>query len=153
MWRTTSAGRIDGVVTPAAWSRIDPHEHLHGSFQGLVDPRDGIVYMPGRAGIKRSADRGDTWEWELHYVPGETYSPEWVSNIVATDRYLYASNLFDPLLYRGVRGGEWELYAPTPDAMDQGPGVFGCASSFDGTHWVLVMGAAGSGMWRYVEPE
>jgi hypothetical protein len=155
IWRTTTAGRVEGVVSPDAWEKVDPHEHLHGAFQGFVDPRSGSVYMPGRAGIRRSDDRGATWDWELHHVPGETFAPAWVSNITATDRYLYASNLFDPLLYRGPRDGdgEWEIYAPTPEAMTTGPAPFGYATSFDGRHWIIVLGAAGSGIWRYVEPE
>lgn len=146
MWKTDTAGRVNGEISVDAWRKVDDHEHLHGSFAAYIDPRNGYIYAPGIGGIKRSADEGETWE---------TVYREDASNVVATDRFLYGSYHYGPRLIRAPRdtGKNWMSYTEEPPAMEQAAPPYGAATSFDGEHWIIVMAADSHGLWRYVEPK
>ena len=107
---------------------------------------NGYIYAPGYGGIKRSTDEGETWEF--------VHEAQWVSNVVATERYLYGSYSWGPDLIRAEKTNDtvWEAYTDTPADMAQAAPPYGAAASFDGTHWIIVMSADDNGVWRYVEP-
>jgi hypothetical protein len=146
VWKTSTAGRVGGKIDPAAWKRVDDHEHAHGSFQHYLDPRSGALYVPGYHGVKRSTDKGDTWEW----VDENT---GYTSSVIGTENYLYSNYRDGPTLRRASRsdGTDWAAYAAEPEGMRGAP-PYGNAASFDGQHWILVQGGHQSGLWRYVEP-
>lgn len=147
IWKTNSAGRIDGKISTKAWRPVDELRHLHGSFQSYTDPSTGALYAPGLGGIKRSADGGDTWVY-VHEV-GHV-----VSNVIGTERFLYSNFLYGPDLLRASKREDtrWESYTTPPASLVEGAPPFGAAASFDGAHWVIVMSASRHGVFRYVEP-
>jgi hypothetical protein len=146
MWRTETAGRVNGQINTAAWKRVDDLEHSHGAFQPYIDPKNGAIYIPGLHGTKRSTDRGLTWQY-VHM------NGNFVSSVVATDRFLYCNTRPGPALLRAPRadGMPWTPYTPEPMGMIGAP-PYGTATSFDGQHWIIVQGGHVSGLWRYVEP-
>ncbi len=146
IWKTTTAGRVSGAVSTSAWKNVDTLEHPHGSFQAYVDPAVGTMYFPGRGGIKRSDDHGDTWKF-VQTNSGYT------SSIAASAKYFYSSFREGPTLLRADRSDDmtWASYGDTPATL-LGPPPLGTALSYDGQHWIMVMGGGLSGLWRYVEP-
>jgi hypothetical protein len=145
IWRTTTAGRVNGVIDTAAWTKVDPLEHMHGSFLSYTDPATGFVFAPGQGGIKRSTDQGATWSWV--YQMGS-----YVSNVFSTDRYLYASLTGTGVLRADkTNPTQWTTDATAP-SFGSSPSPYGTATAFDGTNWIICMGAKTYGLWRYVEP-
>jgi hypothetical protein len=145
MWKTATAGRVGGVISAAAWKRVDTLEHPHGSFQPVVTP-DG-VYVAGYHGIKRSKDKGDTWV-SVYDFGGE------MSSVVATGNFLYSNHLTVPNLVRASLQSDtnWASYATTPAGFIKGAAPFGTAVCSDGTHWYMVVDAGDSAkIWRYTE--
>lgn len=146
LWRTTTAGRVNGVVSPDAWTRVSGVGHTHGSFQAFVTPE--AIYLPGRGGIFRSEDKGATWDNVLNL--GGNY----MDSVIGTERYLYANAFYAPELKRATvaAGDDWKDYADLPGSMNTGPAPHGAAASFDGTNWVVLTANDGDGIWRYREP-
>ena len=146
IWKTTTAGRVDGKIDPAAWKKVDTHEHAHGSFQHYLDPKSGVLYVPGFNGVRRTKDKGDTWDWAEQ-------NSGYTSSVIGTENYLYSNYRDGPKLLRATRsdGSDWAKYADEPEGMRGAP-PYGNAASFDGQHWILVLGGHRSGLWRYVEP-
>jgi hypothetical protein len=147
LWKTSTAGRVDGQISTAAWTKVDAHEHLHGGFQPYFDVDTGALYVPGFHGIRRTTDFGDTWTWAYE-------NTSYMSSVVATDDYMYANYRNGPSLLRASKDDDttWESYTETPGAMSEASPPYGVKASFDGEHWVLVMAASDAGVWRYVEP-
>jgi hypothetical protein len=150
-WRTTTAGRVGGTISTAAWQQVDKVEHTHGAYQGFVDSAHSAVYNAGTRGggdygIYRSTDSGATWSSVYRGDSGD---------IVATGTYLYSSYLLNPNPVRTARtdGVHWAAYTTTPTAMvgQLGPGTQTVASSSDGTHWYIINNVNDGGVWRYVE--
>jgi hypothetical protein len=146
VWRTTTAGRVNGVVSPDAWTRVSSAGHTHGSFQAFVTPE--AIYIPGKGGIFRSTDKGATWD--NVYDVGQNF----MDSVIGTERYLYANAFYAPELKRASAdtGSDWEDYTDLPGGMGQGPAPHGAATSFDGSNWVVITANDDSGIWRYVEP-
>lgn len=46
VYRTTTAGRVNGEISEAAWTKVAPFQHGHGFFTPWVDPRNGDIYFP-----------------------------------------------------------------------------------------------------------
>jgi hypothetical protein len=143
VWKTSSAGRVNGAVSPAAWKCVDPMLHVHGAFQPLVTA--SAVYVPGMDGIKRSTDNGETWTL--------VYNSQ-MSSVAATANYLYANSFYSIDFRRSSikDGSTWSTYTAKPADLTTGAAPFGNGVSFDGTHWILVIGCDSDGLWRYVEP-
>jgi hypothetical protein len=145
IWRTTSAGRMNGAISPAAWTKVDDLVHEHGSYQPYVDPTSGDIYSPGLHGIKRSTDHGATWS--SVYTNGG-----YMSGVIATKKFLYASDLYGVELVRSdASGNMFSPYTTKPDDMKYGSAPYGNAASFDGAHWIIVTGNI-DGLFRYIEP-
>lgn len=146
IWKTSTAGRVGGKIDPAAWKKVDTHEHAHGSFQHYLDPKSGVLYVPGFNGVRRTTDKGDTWDWAEQ-------NSGYTSSVIGTENYLYSNYRDGPQLRRATRssGTDWAKYADEPEGMLGAP-PYGNAASFDGQHWILVLGGHKSGLWRYVEP-
>jgi hypothetical protein len=146
VWKTSTAGRINGQPSPDAWKRVDPAEHVHGSFTAAVV--DGVPYVPCGQGIRRSTDKGETWEWAY---TGST-SMSWV---VKTESYMYSDWLMGPNLNRSAidDGMNWEKYGNSPAEMkgNLGPGTNTVAASSDGKRWYIVDFNNDGGVWRYIE--
>jgi hypothetical protein len=147
LWRTTTAGRVNGEVSPDAWERVSEIGHTHGSFQGLV-LADSTIYIPGSGGIHKSTDRGATFD--NVYDTGGNY----MDSVIATDRFLYANSFYYPTMQRAPRDSDddWTEYHQVPSGMTTGPAPHGAASTFDGTNWILMTANDRGGLWRYVEP-
>jgi hypothetical protein len=145
LYRTTSAGRADGSPSPGAWELVSDVGHTHGSFQAFVGPE--AIYAPGRGGIIRSTNSGETW---TNVYDGASY----MDSVIGTERHLYANAFYEPSLRRATRadGTDWEEYAERPEGMSLGPAPHGAAASFDGEHWVILTANDDAGIWRYVEP-
>jgi hypothetical protein len=84
-----------------------------------------------------------------------------MTNIVATDRYLYTNFLSgSPQLTRvpiddPIGAEKWNLsYTTAPADMHEGGAPFGMAASRDLSigKWVIIAGTYKSGIWKYVEP-
>lgn len=160
IWRTTTAGRVDGEISTAAWTKVDDLEHAHGSHQNVITA-DGTIYATGNNNGARSLDDGATWE---HFTMGSwagehQFEGSNMTNIAATERYLYTSYLSYPDLARApidapIGAEAWDVaYCETPAEMHEGGAPFGMAVSYDPSllAYVIVSGTYGSGMWKYIE--
>lgn len=143
IFKTSTAGRVNGRPSPSAWKKVDDMPHYHGSMQAQIV--NGVIYIPGNGGIKRSTDKGDTWEY--------VYQSDWMSGVVATGRFLYADYMLGPNLLRSpINDGEnWTKYCETPSQLDNGSNDYGLAAATDGQRWYIVSGNFTAGLWRYVE--
>jgi hypothetical protein len=150
-WRTTTAGRLNGAISTAAWTQVSHCEHGHGCWQGYVDPTTKAVYNTGTAGtsygVFRSLDSGATWE--------NVYAGD-ASHLVATEQYLYSDYLLGPNLKRAPRANPtaWSSYGAAPSGMtgELGPGTSTHAAATDGSNWYVLAAMNGGGIWRFVEP-
>lgn len=79
IWRTTTAGRVGGAVSPSAWTQVARNgdggigtnaEHAHGSFTPL-SLGDAGWYAPAWRTIVRSPDQGATWS---DLFPGDSWA-------------------------------------------------------------------------------
>lgn len=146
-YRTTTGGRVGGVPSKAAWTKVDDTTHCHGGFTPFIDPVDCSFTMAGSDGIKRTTDQGATWT---------QLSAQNACTLVGTPNTLHASMLFN------TWGGRFDLRAPSsapvtytfPTPWDGAP-PYGAASAFDAAHqqWVLLMTQYGGGIWRLTEPQ
>jgi hypothetical protein len=146
IWKTTTAGRVDGAVSAAAWRRVDGLEHAHGSFGAFRDSYTGAIYVPGEWSVKRTTDDGETWT--------AVSEGQGICNLTGTPTHLYGNCLSGPNLLRAdlTNDSTWASYTTAPADMRQGSPPFGMATTFDGSHWIIVMSADDNGVWRYIEP-
>jgi hypothetical protein len=159
IFRTTTAGRVNGAISVNAWQKVDGTTHAHGAFTPWKDPNSANLYFPTGRGILRTGDGGATWT--PIYNVGQ-------STLVVTAKYFYASSLFQPPLLRAPfdNPSTWmTIPNPTNAAFGKSWDVvpYGAAASFDGKNWVIVqatysapccnspVGKSGY-LWRYVEP-
>jgi hypothetical protein len=170
IWRTTTAGRVggtaaakyrDGTISNAAWTKVDNLEHTHGSHENIV-LKTGTILAAGTNTGARSTDGGATW---THFTNGVWAKPfDWqgssMTNIGATDKFIYTNYLYNPTLARApladpIGADKWNhSYCETPAAMKEGGAPFGMATTYnpDTKQWVIIAGANGSGIWKYIEP-
>jgi photosystem II stability/assembly factor-like uncharacterized protein len=141
-WRTTDAGD--------SWTQVDANEHVHGNSQ--VFQRDGYLFMAGVYsalgwGVLRSSDFGATWEHVgstggmgvVYGTPNNVYSQSaGASNGVIEQNTAQSAPL---------PGDSW-----TTAALPMTNGPKRAATTFDGTHYIIVGGNWNAGIWRYVEP-
>ncbi|HZX93216.1 MAG TPA: hypothetical protein VFE90_01780 [Myxococcales bacterium] len=146
-FRTTTAGRKNGVPDPTAWTKVLDAYHTHGGAQSFVDPQNGVIYSPSVGGMWRSEDHGATW--------AKVYGQD-MSSVFATPNYLYGTNYYlngtaSVYYVRSPRGDgkTWTQYT-NPTGMG-GWGPFWGGVSYDGSHWVMVTPNNNSGLWRYIE--
>jgi hypothetical protein len=147
MWLTTSGG--------SAWSRVNDIEHVHGCSQ-VCNAGGGVLYAAGMSvnpgtGVFRSMDAGATWS---------KVDDSKENGVFATKNHLYASygwatgaamyNDGAPRLSVAAATGSGWVSVNAPTGMWNG--AKRAATSFDGTHYVIVSGNWGAGLWRYIEP-
>lgn len=146
VYRTTTAGRQDGVITTAAWTQVDTSLHCHGGFTPWIDPTDCSLFIVGSEGVKRSSDRGASWEM---VYPGHGCT------ISGSPDLLFISDLFKPDAVR------LDLRESPPAAVPfqfepdwSGITPFGTASAYDAANdrWVILATQYGGGVWRTVVP-
>ncbi|MDX2055806.1 MAG: hypothetical protein SFV15_25610 [Polyangiaceae bacterium] len=152
IWRTTTAGRKDGVISPDAWIDVHAMPHFHGSMSNVIV--DGVIYLAGRDGILRSRDRGATWT-------NVCSSCGYMSGLVATNTYLYAdfmladqqSGAVKLLRARRDADTQWDTYTNRPAGLSVGAGASDMAldATFDGQRWYLLSANFSAGLWRYCE--
>jgi hypothetical protein len=158
IYRTTTAGRVNGQISAAAWTLVDPMEHMHGAFTPWFDSANHALYFAGTRGIKRSTDGGASWT---------TVSANTASTLVATKDFIYAQTLYSSNIQRASRADptQWKPF-PVPNTPEWWGGVppFAAASAFDGQHWVIVQANRGQynnnqlplvrngELWRFIEP-
>jgi hypothetical protein len=130
-----------------SWTHVNKQQHFHGSHQAFVDAVNHVVVNPGAFGIFRSTDAGLTWD---------SVSSNMSNTMIGTAAKLYAtasyaSGAYAPRLQQAARvpGTSW-MSGDTPNAMTNGAARF--ATTFDGTHHIVVSANWRAGMWRYVEP-
>ncbi len=146
-WRTADGG--------TSWARVDKNEHPHGSSQ-LYQPGSGVVYMAGAYsdlgwGALRSNDYGQHW---THVGAVRN-----LTNVAGTPSKVYsmfgwaigAGQTVDPSLEVAQQQGTGVWTSPgTPSTMSQGPAAI--ATTFDGTHSVILTANYNAGLWFYTEP-
>jgi hypothetical protein len=163
IYRTTTAGRVNGVISESAWTQVSTFTHAHGSFTPWFDAKGGSLYFPGSGvfpiqGIQQSSDGGATWTSVFSKTP--------VGWVVGTQKWMYASELGGPDVLRATTSApsQWTAQAPAPgpDWWGEFP-PYGVATSFDGQHSIIVAAAYDQTMnngppmvngdiWRYIEP-
>jgi hypothetical protein len=162
IWRTTTAGRVDGEISTAAWTKVDSLEHAHGSHQNVV-LADGTLLVTGNINGAISTDDGATW---THFTEDNAWSPphqfesSQMTNLAVTDRYVYTNFMANTVMARApidrlVGAANWDIaYCEKPPGLTVGGAPFGMASSFDARNglWVIVAGSYADGIWKYIEP-
>lgn len=142
MYRTTTAGRIDGVITTDAWQQVDTSLHCHGGFTPWIDPTDCSLAIAGSEGTKRTYDEGATWE---------LVDPSAGCTIAGSPDLWFVSGLFSSYAQRlDIR--ETPAVATPFDFVGDWQGVppFGTATAWDdaNAHWVILATQYGGGVWR-----
>jgi hypothetical protein len=160
-YRTTTAGRSGGQISKAAWTQVDPMEHIHGSFTPWKDTVNGYIYFAVKSGLKRTHDGGATWT---------SIDSGQLSTLMGTATNIYVEG-GDPTVRRAAisNATTWSA-ATSPVDADGWGGVppFGAVSVTDGRKWVLLQAMYGrcsnncqparspllsnGEIWRYVEP-
>jgi hypothetical protein len=155
--RTTTAGRVNGVISEAAWTQVDTLEHIHGAFNPWFDAKSSTLYFPGKTGVHSTSDGGVTWS-PIYTMP--------MSTMVATDTTVFTSVLGDK--------HEWQAPVDNVASLAQLPSMpptfgnsippYGAVSVFDGTHWVVLEVTrnqpssdnksllSNGEIWRYIQP-
>jgi hypothetical protein len=142
MYRTTTAGRVDGVISTEAWTQVDTSLHCHGAFTPWIDPTDCSVVIAGSEGTKRTFDQGATWE---------LVDPNGACTVSGSPDLWFISGLFSPSARRlDIReepvastpydfGGDWQGIPP-----------YGTATAWDeaNAQWVILATQYGGGVWR-----
>lgn len=155
IWRTTTAGRVGGSVSPLAWTKVSSAEHAHGSFTP-ARTASGVWYAPAWVEIVKSSDLGATWDAVASGNWPGTFQGVRATAIAATAAHLYLNYFSDSTQARATLADDtqWDLaYAPATDALGSNP--FGSASALDAASgsWVVLMGDHARGIvWRYFEP-
>lgn len=143
IYRTTTAGRLQGVITPDAWQQVDTSLHCHGGFTPWIDPTDCSVAIAGSEGVKRTYDQGATWEQIAGGNNGCT--------IAGSPDLWFVSGLFTTYAQRiDVREAP-PVAVPYDHAPDwQGVPPFGAASAWNEAtgQWVILVTQYGGGVWR-----
>jgi len=158
-YRTTTAGRVNGVISEAAWTQVNNFTHSHGSFTPFIDKKNDVLYFPGEndfpvQGVRRSADHGATWV--------SIYDKSPVGMLIGTGSHMYASWLGGNSVLSGAIGDTPNFMSSMPAGFTGSVPPYGAATSFDGHHWVAIVAqyltsqnnmATGNGeLWRYIEP-
>jgi hypothetical protein len=152
IYRTTTAGRVAGVIDVDAWTQVHTDEHRHGSFTPWYDAANGFLYFPCEGGVQRSGDGGATWT-EIYGSP--------VSSLVATPNTVWGTLLGSSLWLEGDVDASVSLSSATPPTGwgGGGPAPYSGVSVFDGTRHVVVMATKvndpptlNGEIWRYLEP-
>jgi hypothetical protein len=145
IWRTTTAGRVDGNISTAAWENVDDLEHVHGAFNPTKVGT--TLYAAGDPGIRRSTDDGATWT--------SVYATQ-TTGLIATENYIYADFILGHDLIRASVDADtsWATYGSNPEDMKGGlgPGTSTHVTSSDGAKRYVVINVNGGGTWRYIEP-
>jgi hypothetical protein len=164
IYRTTTAGRVNGVISESAWTQVSTFTHEHGSFTPWLDTKTNELYFPGGGvfpiqGIQRSGDGGATWTSVFSNAP-----TGWV---VGTQKWLYASEAGGPDVLRALPSDltQWPAMTPAPGpAWLGGLPPYGVVTTFDGQHSIIVSAAyaqspmvngmptVNGDIWRYIEP-
>lgn len=164
LWRTTTAGRVggtaaqkyrDGTISTAAWTKVAPLEHAHGSFGYWRSP-SGIWYIAAFQNIAKSDDQGATWQVLAGpgYWPG-TFAGVQSTNLVGTGSSLYSNYFQNPGNARASLADDtnwtFNYFSPAPQS---GGAPFGTAVAYASTigKYVILMGNYGGELWRYIEP-
>lgn len=142
MYRTTTAGRVDGVISTEAWTQVDTSLHCHGAFTPWIDPTDCSVAIAGSEGTKRTFDQGATWE---------LVDPNGACTVSGSPDLWFISGLFSTSARRlDIRE---EPVASTPFDFEgdwQGIPPYGTATAWDeaNAQWVILATQYGGGVWR-----
>jgi hypothetical protein len=159
VYRTATAGRVNGQISMNAWTRVDAMEHEHGAFTPWYDVAGKYLYFPTKQGVKRSNDGGASWT--------SVYSMGSMGTLVGTQKYLYGEALYQNNMWRAAASQPttWSTFAvPTAATWNGAVPPYGAASSFDGQHWVIVRSqyqhasnnslplVVNGEIWRYIEP-
>jgi hypothetical protein len=161
-YRTSTAGRMNGQISSAAWTNVSKLEHNHGFFTPFFDAKGGTLFFPGKTGIMSTHDGGATWT--------SLYMNS-IGTLMGTATNIYAQAAYDGKVLRAsiADPSKWpEATAPTNPSWWGGIPPFGAASSFDGQHWVILHAEYGKcsnncqparspllangEIWRYIEP-
>jgi hypothetical protein len=113
-------------------------------------PREFGPWLVVLSGLEVPRSLGDPDKgWRVHDAGGGN----WMSGVVATEKYLYADYMLGPNLLRSPinDGTKWETYCDIPGAMGNGSNDYGLAAATDGQRWYIVSGNFTSGLWRYIE--
>lgn len=142
MYRTTTAGRIDGEITTEAWTQVDTSLHCHGGFTPWIDPTDCSVVIAGSEGTKRTYDQGATWE---------LVDPNGGCTVAGSPDLWFVSGLFSPSARRLDIRETPAVSVPFDFAGDwQGIPPYGTATAWDeaNAQWVILATQYGGGVWR-----
>jgi hypothetical protein len=146
VYRTTTAGRVNGEISVDAWTKVDNAKHGHGTFTPWRDA-NGDLYFPSTSGIRRSTDAGATWT--------SAYAPQ-AGAVVGTEQYLYSL----PDFVRATRDNtsSWKSYSTKPSDWGDGNPPFSMVVATNGSHTIIVGVNYGKGpdgpngdIWRYKE--
>ncbi len=162
IYRTTTAGRVNGQISEAAWTQVGNFTHHHGSFTPWRDPTSGALYFPVNGtfpiqGVRRSIDKGATWT--------VVYDKANVGAVVGTANTLYVFPFGSTNVLKAPLSNPSMLTPLDPAPGGDYDGVippYGLAASFDGQRSVILAAmywqrtngvlTANGEIWRYVEP-
>jgi photosystem II stability/assembly factor-like uncharacterized protein len=133
VWRSTDAGMNWTKVSDLSVSGIN------------LCTVGNTIYANGLNGLFKTTDMGATWA----LVPGTRTT----TSVVATPTMLYTSKM-TTLADRDQRHASLKndgVWTDDPSPANMG-GAFDAGVMFDGTHYILIYGSEGTGLWRYVEP-
>jgi hypothetical protein len=137
VYRTTNSG--------ASWSIVE-----NGNFFGRIYCQVGSTFYAAGSpstGVFKSSNKGATWT--------HLSAPGFTGQITATANYIYSLSGQDgavPELYRAPVGNDASWTKVSVDMTGMQCGHPGVATTFDGTHSIIISGQRNSGVWRYVEP-
>lgn len=146
----------DSMYTTDAGATFKPtggFSHPHGGNQ-LLRESPKVAYAAGSGGVWKTTDSGVSWI--KMYSATDPYG--YANGVAATKSSLYSwdtgsnlSGIGGSHVHKAARnpGTTWTP-VDTPKDMNNGP--HGLAVTYDGAHYILVGGAVGAGIWRYVEP-
>jgi hypothetical protein len=142
--RTTDGG--------ATWTKLNKFQHHHGSAE-IFDAGGGTLYVAAMQpdGVHKSTDYGVTWNSLTTLSSGV---------VTATSKFFYTSvglgwgnttAPLNPTLVTAPRATDtaWKAMTAPAGVVD---GAKRIATTFDGTHNIVVAGNWHAGIWRYVEP-
>jgi hypothetical protein len=150
VWRTTTAGRVNGVPSFSAWTNVLGHGHLHGGWEPCVDTTNHAIYFALIAGgLWRSGDNGVTWKNEYDGTPNN----QWVGcsvTMVGQDLWADIGASYGINFIRASRSDPTTWTPQTPPAGMKNGFVWG-DGVYDGKNWILLSPEETGNVWRYVE--